>query len=133
MKISVPQSSRSVRGTIFRVVIVFAFQTLAYSQSIVNWWVSSEDMSKTLSPQPDIVFAPVSHSDKALIRIDEKTIYQTIIGLGSSLEHSTCYNISLLPPTKQEQVVESIVSPTRGIGMNLMRICIGTPDFTASP
>lgn len=59
--------------------------------------------------------------------------YQTIIGLGSSLEHSTCYNLSLLSPGVQEDVVERIVCPDKGIGMSLMRVCIGTPDFTASP
>lgn len=115
------------------ILVVFAFHNLVYSQPTVKWWISSEDMSRKLSAQPDIVFARLNSTGKTSIRIDEKTKYQTIVGLGSSLEHSTCYNISLLPREKQEQVVESIVSPTEGIGMNLMRICIGTPDFTASP
>jgi len=56
-----------------------------------------------------------------------------MIGLGSSLEHSTCYNISLLPTEVQEDIMEKIVCPDKGIGMSLMRVCIGTPDFTASP
>jgi beta-glucosidase len=67
-----------------------------------------------------------------MIHINANKTYQTIIGLGSSPEHSTCYNLSLLVPTIQENVVEKIVYPDKGIGMSLMRICIGTPDFTAS-
>jgi glucosylceramidase len=106
---------------------------MVFSQPVVKWWVSSQDMSKRLSSQPDAAFNPADSASKAAIQIDDKTTYQTIIGLGSSLEHSTCYNISKLPPEKQEDVIEKIVSPDKGIGMNLMRVCIGTPDFTASP
>ncbi|MFC1793212.1 glycoside hydrolase family 30 beta sandwich domain-containing protein, partial [Planctomycetota bacterium] len=67
------------------------------------------------------------------VLIDDRKTYQTIIGFGSSMEHSTCYNISLLPPARQKKVIESIVDKSKGIGMNLMRICFGTSDFTASP
>lgn len=35
--------------------------------------------------------------------------------------------------TDRERTIERIVSPSTGIGMNLMRICIGTPDFTGDP
>jgi glucosylceramidase len=90
-------------------------------------------MKNRLSPQVDAVFAPGRRLPKSAIIIDDKITYQTIIGLGSSLEHSTCYNISLLPPSQQEKVLESIVDKDKGIGMNLMRICFGTADFTASP
>lgn len=97
----------------------------------VQWWLSTEDMTQTLSPQPAPTEPP--QPGDALITIDGSKRYQAILGLGSSLEHSTCYNISLLPPEEQEKAVASIVDPQGGIGMNLMRICIGTPDFTASP
>ena len=99
----------------------------------VTWWVSSQDMSAKLAARPALAFAPADPAAQADITIDTTTTYQTIFGLGSSLEHSTCYNVRLLPPERQDQVVESLVSPETGIGMNLMRVCIGTPDFTASP
>jgi len=70
---------------------------------------------------------------KTTIHIDSARTFQSILGLGSSLEHSTCFNISRLPKDQQEKVMESLVDAERGIGMSLMRICIGTPDFTASP
>jgi glucosylceramidase len=67
-----------------------------------------------------------------VVRVDQSRTFQSILGLGSSFEHSTCYNIRLLPRSEQERVVESLVDPEKGIGMSLMRICMGTPDFTAS-
>ena len=33
----------------------------------------------------------------------------------------------------RERTLDRLVSPAAGIGMNLMRICIGTPDFTSDP
>ncbi len=97
----------------------------------VAWWVSSEDMLNTLTAQPGLALGP--EAPGADLRIDDTHRYQTILGLGASLDHATCYNISRLPPGEQERAVEWIVSPYTGIGMNLMRICIGTSDFTASP
>ncbi|UCG58555.1 MAG: hypothetical protein JSU70_03400 [Phycisphaerales bacterium] len=90
-------------------------------------------MKNRLSSQKDMVFAPAERSSRSAIIIDEATTYQTIIGIGSSLEHSTCYNISLLPAARKLEVLESIVDKDKGIGMNLMRTCFGTSDFTASP
>jgi len=93
--------------------------------------VSSQDMSRLLTPQEAIPLGEAAGD--ADIAIDPLKRYQSILGLGSSLEHSTCYNLSRLPKEEQEAAVEKIVDPKKGIGMNLMRICIGTPDFTASP
>ncbi|MHC4741138.1 MAG: glycoside hydrolase family 30 protein [Planctomycetota bacterium] len=90
-------------------------------------------MKNKLSPQKNMVFATAGRLSKSAIVIDVQTTYQTVIGIGSSMEHSTCYNISLLPAARQRKVLESIVHKEKGIGMNLMRICFGTSDFTASP
>ncbi|MCP5520476.1 MAG: glycosyl hydrolase [Verrucomicrobiales bacterium] len=65
--------------------------------------------------------------------MDDTISHQSVLGLGSSLEHSTCYNLSLLSADQRERVIESLVHPDRGIGMNLMRICIGTSDFAPGP
>lgn len=117
-------------------VISFIFLPLVFSgksYAAIQSWVSSRDMSKQLAPGAPLSFTSDHDSMEPTIRINANKTYQTIIGLGSSLEHSTCYNISLLPPEARENVMEQIVCPDKGIGMNLMRICIGTPDFTASP
>ncbi len=105
----------------------------AQGGSPVQSWVSSSDMIRRLSAQKPLRFASGKSSAGTVIGVDANQAFQSILGLGSSLEHSTCYNISKLPKARQEAVIESIVDPEKGIGMNLMRICIGTPDFTASP
>ncbi|MCP4640512.1 MAG: hypothetical protein GY851_08770 [bacterium] len=99
----------------------------------VDSWVSSQDMALTLSRQDVLTFSAEPPAAETVIEVDESTTYQTVIGLGCSLEHATCYNIRKLPESEQVAVIRKIVDPEDGIGMNLMRICIGTPDFTASP
>jgi glucosylceramidase len=127
--------SKTIRwpAMVLAALLSFTIYSSAYSQPIVKKWVSSQDMKKKMFPEIDAVFTPVRFMPKSAIIVDDKITYQTIIGLGSSLEHSTCYNISLLPLERQEKVLESIVDAEKGIGMNLMRICFGTADFTASP
>jgi glucosylceramidase len=109
------------------------FPAAAVAQPTVEWWSSSEDLKHQLTPQPGLRFAPDPAAKKTAVRIDSAVSHQSVLGLGSSFEHSTCFNLSRLPPERREQAIESLVHPTRGIGMSLMRICIGTPDFTASP
>jgi glucosylceramidase len=99
----------------------------------VSWWRSSEDLRDRLSPQPELRFERASGSSRRSIHVDDTGRYQSVLGLGSSLEHSTCYNLSLLPSDERERVIDSLVHPERGIGMNLMRICIGTSDFAPGP
>lgn len=99
----------------------------------VQWWTSSEDLQTRLTPQLELRFRPGRPSRKDVIQVDDTTSYQTVLGLGSSLEHSTCYNLNLLPADQRERVLESLVHPEKGIGMNLMRICIGTSDFAPGP
>jgi O-glycosyl hydrolase len=67
------------------------------------------------------------------IRVDEGITYQTILGIGASLDHSSCYNLFRLNESLRNEVAERLFSPDRGIGMSLMRLCIGTSDFTDSP
>jgi glucosylceramidase len=105
----------------------------AAAQPSVEWWVSSSDMQHRLAAREPLSIRAGPARAPRVIRIDERRTYQSILGLGSSLEHSTCYNIRLLPRSEQVRVMESLVDAEKGIGMSLMRICIGTPDFTASP
>jgi glucosylceramidase len=104
-----------------------------FTGTSVSWWRSSEDLRDRLSPQPGLRFAPNSRSSRETIHVDDTVRYQSVLGLGSSLEHSTCYNLSLLSSDQRERVIESLVHPEQGIGMNLMRICIGTSDFAPGP
>jgi len=99
----------------------------------VSWWLSAEDGSASLTPQPALELKAEAPASKTTIAIDPERRYQPVLGMGASLEHATAYNLSKLGDEKRRQTIKSIVDPDVGIGMNLMRVCIGTSDFVGEP
>ncbi len=95
--------------------------------------VSSQDGRRGLSEESPLTPGPVRSTRRPIIEVDLSKKCQSILGLGASLEHATCANLAKLPAAKREEVIEKLVSPTLGIGMNLMRLCIGTSDFVGEP
>ncbi len=100
----------------------------------IRWWLSSLDGKFQLAKQPALAWTDALKADSpAVVRVDDTIAFQTLLGMGSSLESSTCWNLARLVPAERAQVMERLVNPTTGIGMNLMRLCIGTSDFTGDP
>jgi len=125
-------SPTTFRVTAFAVLASFCG---AAEGRMAQVWVSSEDMTRTLTPDVSLVFGPKEKTkpEAAIITVNPKKTCQLILGMGGSFEHTTCYNLFQLGPEKMAETIERMVSPDTGIGMNLMRICIGTPDFTGEP
>lgn len=96
---------------------------------------STEDGAYALADLPAITWSdgPAPDSGTDVVRVDPEQTFQEILGMGGSLEHATCYNLSKLGEARRAQVIEKLVHPELGIGMNLMRLCIGTSDFTGEP
>jgi len=99
----------------------------------VQWWRSAEDGSASLSAQTALSLSDTIPVSDTTIVIDPTRRYQPILGMGASLEHATCYNLSKLGDEKRREVIQKIVDPEVGMGMNLMRVCIGTSDFVGEP
>ena len=114
-------------------IVAFAQMHDTAAELAVNVWVTSEDMTRTLTAGEPLTFEHDDSSSLPVIKVDADKTYQSVLGLGSSFEPTTCFNLSRLDPAKREDVIDSLVNPESGIGMNLMRICIGTPDFTGDP
>jgi glucosylceramidase len=97
-------------------------------------WLTSEDAQLyRLSRQPDIVSMPVDGLAGADIVIDPQITYQSILGIGSSLEEASVYHLSRMSSPVRDDVLRSLVDPDEGVGWNLFRICFGTSDFTSQP
>ena len=105
----------------------------AQTAASIRWWVSSADLKQQLAGQPPLEFRSGPAANGEVIEVNPAVTFQTLLGLGSSLEPSTCSNLRLMSATDRARTIERLVSPTAGIGMNLMRLCIGTPDFTGDP
>ena len=95
--------------------------------------MSCQDGSKSLSVEKPLHFGKVKKSKDPVIEVDLAKTGQSILGLGASFEHATCENLFKLSPEQREAVVDKLVNPETGIGMNLMRVCIGASDFIGEP
>ena len=66
-------------------------------------------------------------SDTDII-IDPSVKYQKYKGIGISLDETGVSNLWKLDETQREKVIEKLVSPTNGAGLDHFRITIGSPD-----
>lgn len=126
-------ATRTARALAPLVLALLAIPPHGVSGAAVSSWISTADMEHTLAPQPALDFGASPEPGARVIQLDPAATHQTMLGMGASLEHTTCANLWRLSPEKRAEVVERLVSPENGIGMNTMRICIGTPDFTGEP
>jgi glucosylceramidase len=107
-------------------------RTFKLSPGKAEVWISTPSGDQKLARQGDIFFKELSTESarESFVQINADETFQTIDGMGSSLEPATCYNLSQLLPADRENTLKALLTSDPGIGMNLMRICMGTPDFT---
>ena len=95
--------------------------------------VSTADGARSLASEAELPLEPVRDVTEPVVRIDPAVRGQSILGLGASFDHASCENLAKLSPERRQEVLEKLFHPVKGIGMNLMRVCIGTSDFTGVP
>lgn len=99
----------------------------------VEGWLTTADLRSALSPTASVRLEGTPSINSHRIEIRDEIQFQTILGMGGSLEGSTCSNLWRMSEADRELVLTRLVNPREGIGMNLMRLCIGTSDFTGDP
>lgn len=72
----------------------------------------------------------VSLEGEATIQIDDDKTYQSFLGMGTSVDESTIYNLIKMTPEKQREIIKLLVDPVEGEGMTLFRLPIGSSDYT---
>ena len=104
---------------------------LAAAPGAVSAWTSSLNLSNrmTLSRLDWSAEASADAVDAHAIEVRSSERFQKMVGFGSSLEHTTCSNLFRLDGKSRAAALALLVNPEQGIGMNLMRLCMGTSDF----
>jgi glucosylceramidase len=90
-----------------------------------------ESIIYKLSRQQDLGWEVCKKDNSLIFRIDSAQTYQSVLGIGTSLEATSIY--ALLKNKTEQQVrelIRLIVDPEKGMGFNLFRITIGTSDFS---
>ncbi|WP_433040337.1 ricin-type beta-trefoil lectin domain protein [Dactylosporangium sp. CS-033363] len=108
-------------------------RTAGYEPKNANWYSNpATGLAGTpyqLSRQSDLPITAASGS--AGIVVDTNTRYQSVLGVGSSLEESTIFNLSRMSAAGRDRALRALVDPSAGAGFNVARITFGTSDFTS--
>jgi O-glycosyl hydrolase len=108
-------------------------RTAGYEPKNGNWYTNpATGLAGTpyqLSRQADLTAGAASGT--ATITVDTNQKFQTMLGVGSSLEESTVYNLSRMSATGRDAALRALVDPSTGAGFNVIRITFGTSDFTS--
>ncbi|BCY11741.1 ricin-type beta-trefoil lectin domain protein [Actinoplanes sp. L3-i22] len=108
-------------------------RTAGYEPKNANWYTSpATGLAGTpyqLSRQADIATAAAGGT--ATISVDTGQKFQTVLGVGSSLEESTVFNLARMSATGRTNALRALVDPSAGAGFNVARITFGTSDFTS--
>ena len=100
---------------------------------IVRPVVTTGDQTKLLQSQPTVQFSSGGQASSLIITVDQGTTYQLIDGFGASLTDSSAWVIwNNLDSSQQAALMQSLFSPTSGIGISFLRQPMGASDFSAS-
>ncbi len=121
----------------FAFVALFLLASVALADDVAFYLSSpkagEDGKRRSLEAQKSVPWEDAQESNDFRIDVDPTQTFQTILGMGTSLEPTTCFNIHQLGDEDQKEVIRKLVDPEAGIGMNLIRVCVGTPDFTGDP
>lgn len=123
---------------IYPTILTLCLTVIAAQAAVeVQWFTTSRDMEYKLTERDPIQFDTVLSSPDDVVEktvvVDEDKKFQTIFGIGSSLESSTCYNLMRMTETDRTNTLKMLLDPEDGIGMSLMRITVATSDFCPLP
>jgi beta-glucosidase len=97
----------------------------------MSWYSQSYTLKNTLTEVENLDITEIDNdSNTTTIEIDVNTTYDPFLGIGTSLEETTVWNVMKLTEEERKAFVYALVDPINGAGMTLFRLTIGTSDFT---
>lgn len=94
----------------------------------VNLWLTTGGESFLMKKQTPIHFS--RELGDFTILLDSLTTYQAIDGFGAALTGSSAYLINKLNTADRAILLKDLFDPETGIGINYLRITIGSSDFS---
>ena len=93
---------------------------------------SSEELHETLQEKPALTFG-AARTPNLTITVKDTVNYQQIDGFGASLTDSSAWLLwNKLTEVQRKEAIEMLFSPTKGIGLSVLRQPMGSSDFALS-
>jgi glucosylceramidase len=97
----------------------------------LSWFDGPQDIPYRISQQPNLEFTCPDAQSLTTISVFPDIAYQEILGIGTSMEETTVFNLAKMSRSKREVLYKALLDQKEGIGFDLIRITLGTSDFTA--
>jgi glucosylceramidase len=95
----------------------------------IEVYESSEELHETLQEKPALTFGTARTPDLT-ITVNDAVKYQRIDGFGASLTDSSAWLLwNKLTETQRKDALQMLFSPTKGIGLSVLRQPMGASDF----
>ena len=95
----------------------------------VESFVTDLATDQRLAEQPAVAWHSGPGTAAQTIVVDPNRTYQTMTGFGASMTDSSAYVLSKLPTRTRNQIMTELFSPTKGIGLSMLRQPMGASDF----
>lgn len=99
------------------------------SQSM-SWYAGNQEIKNKNSKQKDLDIRNVDNSNMTTIIVNDDKEYQDVLGIGTSIEEATVNNMLKMSPETRKAFITQLLDPVNGMGNTLLRVTIGTSDFT---
>lgn len=109
---------------------VAVYMTSTEKAMDMSWYKAPTEMENKLTEKEALTLVEVDDQEMTTISVDPKKEYQEILGFGTSMEESTINNLIRLKPELQDEFLRKLIDPKQA-GMSLLRVTIGTSDFTS--
>lgn len=98
----------------------------------VQVMVTTSDRAKLLAQEYAPMLPDEVAGDAVAIRVDEATVYQSMVGFGGAMTESAAKVISDLPGEARDRLMSELFHPADGIGLSFVRVPMGATDFALS-
>jgi glucosylceramidase len=94
-----------------------------------NVWLTTADGKTLLGRRPPVALGAPGSTGLPVV-VDDSRAYQRFLGVGAALTGSSAQLLDRLPPATRDHVLTRLFSPTRGIGLSVLRQPFGANDFS---
>lgn len=100
------------------------------SQSM-SWYKGEFEISNKNATKDALDLRVADDSKQTTIIVNDQKTYQSVLGMGTSIEEATIHNLLKMTDENRQAFLRRLLDPVNGMGMSLIRVTIGTSDFTA--
>lgn len=112
--------------------LVVGTVSTAFHPSDAQWFTDPWEMNAIPHRWSPVEPTPRSEDTAGpVIRVDPAVRYQQMLGIGTSLEHTTVYALQKNTDAEQQKaILRALIDPDEGLGLTVFRLTIGTSDFS---